>query len=78
MIRKSTDEIRKLVCDAELDFEAVENEALNAYLSKIFHSCPLSEDICTGKQCMDCRIFKDSIKRTIVESARITRVERSR
>jgi hypothetical protein len=62
MIRKTTDEIRKLLCNAELDFEAVENEALNAYLPKIFHRCPISEDICTRKQCMECRVFKDSAK----------------
>jgi hypothetical protein len=62
MIRKTTDEIRKLLGYAELDFDAVENEALNAYLPKIFQWCPISEDICTRKQCMGCRVFKDSIK----------------
>ena len=62
MVRKTTDEIRKLLFNAALDFEAVENAALNDYLPKIFHSCPVSEDICDEKQCIECRVFKDSIK----------------
>jgi hypothetical protein len=62
MIKKSTAEIRALLSDAALDFEAVQNEALNAYLRKIFQSCPFSEDICTKKQCMECAVFKDSLK----------------
>jgi hypothetical protein len=48
---------------AKLDFESVENEALNAYLPRIFHSFPFSEDICTTKQCMDCPVFKNSARR---------------
>jgi hypothetical protein len=54
MTQKTTDEIRTLLSNAKLDFESVENEALNDYLPKIFHTCPFTEDICTIKQCMDC------------------------
>jgi len=61
--QKSTDEIRTLLNNAKLDFASVENEALNAYLPRIFHSCPFSEDICTTKQCMECAVFKDSPKK---------------
>ncbi len=62
MIKKTTDEIRVLLSNALLDFEAVQNEALNAYLPKIFHSCPFSEDVCTKKQCIECAVFKNSQK----------------
>jgi hypothetical protein len=61
--QKTTDEIRKLLNDADFDFESVENEALNAYLPKIFQSCPFSEDICLTKQCIECEVFKNSAKR---------------
>ena len=57
MIRKTTDEIRDILNNAKLDFESVENKALNNYLSKIFHSCPFTEEICTGKQCVECAVF---------------------
>ena len=60
--QKTTNEIRRLLSSAKLDFESVENQALNAYLPKIFHSCPLTEDICQAKQCTDCVVFKTSIK----------------
>ena len=63
MTQKTTDEIRKLLCDAELDFESVENKALNDYLPKIFQICPFSEDICTAKQCMECAVLKNSAKK---------------
>ncbi len=62
MIKKTTDEIRVLLSNALLDFEAVQSEALNAYLPKIFHSCPFSEDVCTKKQCIECAVFKNSQK----------------
>ena len=62
MIQKTTDEIRTLLRNAELDFESVMNKALNAYLPRIFHSCPFSEDICTKKQCIECSIFKSAKK----------------
>jgi hypothetical protein len=60
--QKTTDEIRALLSNTKLDFESVENEALNAYLPKIFQICPFSEDVCTKKQCMDCAVFKNSQK----------------
>ena len=55
--QKTTDEIRKLLDNAKLDFKSVENKALNDYLPKIFHSCPFSEEICTTRQCVDCVVF---------------------
>lgn len=67
MVRKTTDEIRGLLTNAKLDFNEIENEALNAYLPKIFHICPFSEDICTTKQCMTCEIFLNSAKKTKLE-----------
>jgi hypothetical protein len=67
MARKTTDEIRGLLTNAKLDFNEIENEALNAYLPKIFHICPFSEDICTAKQCMNCEVFKNSAKKTKLE-----------
>jgi len=57
MTQKTTDEIRTLLNNAKLDFESIENKALNHYLTKIFHSCPFTEDVCTKKQCMDCIVF---------------------
>jgi hypothetical protein len=60
MTSKTTDEIRKLLSNAKLDFDSVENEALNAYLPRIFQSCPFSKDICTMKHCADCAVFKGS------------------
>ena len=60
---KTTEEIKKLLGNAQLDFELIEKEALNAYLPRIFQSCPFSEDICTTKQCMNCAVFKDSVKK---------------
>ena len=78
MIRKTTDEIRELLTDAKLDFGEIENEALNAYLPKIFHSCPFSEDVCTTKQCTKCAVFKNSAKNTklLVESTNVSARER--
>lgn len=63
MIKKTTDEIRVLLDKAEIDFESVENKALNAYLSKIFKSCPFTEDVCTKNQCMECQIFLRKTKK---------------
>jgi len=57
MTQKTTDEIRKLLNDAKLDFDSVDNKALNDYLPKIFRSCPFTEDICTTKQCLECAVF---------------------
>jgi hypothetical protein len=57
MTQKTTDEIRTLLSNAKLDFELVENKALNDYLAKIFHSCPFTEELCTTKQCVECAVF---------------------
>jgi hypothetical protein len=56
-IQKTTDEIRELLSKAELDYESVENRALNDYLLKIFHNCPFTGEICITKQCVDCLVF---------------------
>ena len=61
MTQKTTDEIRILLSNAKLDFESVENNALNDYLPKIFHSCPFTEEPCTTKQCVECTVFKNHI-----------------
>jgi hypothetical protein len=73
MTCKSTDEIKTLLRQANLDFDLIENRALNAYLPKIFHSCPFTEDICTAKQCLECPVFNKLRKKRIREkqSARI-------
>jgi len=62
MIQKTTNEIRALLSGAKLDFEAVENQALNDYLPKIFQSCPFNKEICTTKQCIECDVYKKSKK----------------
>jgi hypothetical protein len=49
MNQKTTDEIRTLLSNAKIDFESVENKALNDYLPKIFHNCPFTEELCTTK-----------------------------
>ena len=59
MTQKTTDEIRTLLSDAKLDFESVENKALNDYLPKIFNNCPFTEDICMTKQCVECAVFNN-------------------
>ena len=60
MMQKTTDEIRALLRDAKLDFQAVENKALNNYLPKIFHICPFTEDICTKERCIKCTVFLEN------------------
>jgi hypothetical protein len=50
----STNEIQKLLKNANMDFDLVVNKALNNYLSKIFLSCPFTDEICIKKQCMGC------------------------
>jgi hypothetical protein len=62
MTQKTTDEIRKILSNADLDFESVENKALNNYLPKIFNSCPFTGEICTTKQCIECAIFTNTNK----------------
>jgi hypothetical protein len=56
--QKTTDEIRELLNTANLDFDSVQNQALNNYLPRIFHSCPFTEEVCIRKQCMECPVFK--------------------
>jgi hypothetical protein len=63
MNQKTTSEIRTLLRNAKLDYASVENKALNNYLSKIFHSCPFTEDVCTINQCMECAVFKVHAKK---------------
>ena len=57
--QKTTKEIRALLIKANIDFETAENNALNEYLPKILHSCPLTQDVCATKQCIDCEVFKN-------------------
>ncbi len=63
MVRKTTNEIRALLASVSLDFEQVQNDALNAYLPKVFLRCPFSGDVCTTKQCIECATFKDAAKK---------------
>lgn len=65
MNQKTTEEIRKLIINAKLDFELVENKALNNYLPKIFHSCPFTEELCVTKQCIDCEISKKVYRKNL-------------
>ncbi len=61
MTQKTTDEIRMILNNAKLDFESIENRALNDYLPKIFPSCPFTDEPCTTKQCIDCAVFKSYV-----------------
>ena len=63
LTQRTTNEIRELLRNANFDFASVENDALNAYLPRIFHICPFSEDICTEKQCINCSVFIKSAKK---------------
>jgi hypothetical protein len=59
---RSTLEIQILLTNANMDFNTVVNKALNAYLPKIFLSCPFTEDLCLNKnQCMGCSSSKTNI-----------------
>jgi len=52
---KSTPEIRSLLKATNMDFDSVQNKALNEYLSKIFLTCPFTDELCIDKkQCMGC------------------------
>jgi hypothetical protein len=57
-VHKSTSEIRTLLSNANIDFDSVVNWALNAYLPKIFLSCPFTEEICMKNQCLECNSSK--------------------
>jgi len=59
--QKTTSEIRALI-NADIDFDAVENKALNDYLPKIFQSCPFTEEVCATNQCVECEVFNKSLK----------------
>ena len=65
MNQKTTEEIRKLLINAKLDFELVENKALNNYLPKVFHSCPFTEDLCVTKQCIECETSKNVYRKNL-------------
>jgi hypothetical protein len=67
MTQKTTDEIRTLLNNAKLDFESVENKALNDYLPKIFNSCPFTDEICTTKQCIECQVFTNANKQNLAK-----------
>ena len=71
--QKTTSEIRMLLSHARLDFEAVENEALNYYLPKIFHSCPFTEDVCNEKQCVECEVLKNCADKNDLKNRAVTR-----
>ena len=60
--QKTTSEIRVLLTNAKLDFDSVVNKALNDYLSRIFHCCPFTEDLCTANQCIECAVSKEPRK----------------
>jgi hypothetical protein len=66
--QKTTNEIRALIINASIDFEEVENKALNDYLPRIFHSCPLTEDVCTTNQCVECEVFKKTTRKPELRS----------
>ena len=55
--QKTTNEIRLLLKNAKFDFDSIVNKALNDYLSRIFHSCPFTEEVCTSQQCAECAVF---------------------
>ena len=65
MMQKTTDEIRALLRNAKLDFEEIENKALNNYLPKIFQSCPFTENICTKERCTKCAVFLDNARNKV-------------
>ena len=59
-----TAKIKELLSKANLNFDSVENKALNDYLSKIFHSCPFGKCLCIeNNQCDECDAFKNRTKR---------------
>jgi hypothetical protein len=62
MLKLTTNEIREFLCKACMDFEIIQNKALNEYLAKVFHTCPFKHELCTKKEpCNDCDIFKNQI-----------------
>jgi hypothetical protein len=60
--QRSTKEIQQLLVGANLDFDVVVNEALNAYLPKVFFCCPFTDDLCLNKkQCVGCESSKTKL-----------------
>ena len=58
-IALNTGEIRKILKNANLDYDSIVNEALNAYLPKIFLCCPFTDELCLHKkQCIGCEKSK--------------------
>ena len=51
---KTTSEIKKLLTDANIEYDWAVNTALNAYLPKLLPTCPFTEQICNNKQCNGC------------------------
>ena len=55
----TTAEIKVVLKNANLDFELVLNKALNDYLSKLFLSCPFTDELCLNKkQCIGCDSYE--------------------
>jgi hypothetical protein len=67
--QKSTNEIRKILYNANMDFNSVVNKALNDYLPKILLTCPFTDELCIKhKHCVEC----DSSKLTqISENSKV-------
>lgn len=52
---KTTSEIRSIIKNANMDFDAIVNSALNEYLPKLFLSCPFTDELCIQqRQCIGC------------------------
>ena len=58
--QKTTQEIKAILKDANIDFKSAVNRALNAYLPKLILSCPFTEEPCNKKQCVGCESAKSS------------------
>ena len=56
--QKSTDDIKQILRNANMDYDAVVNKALNAYLPSLFLCCPFTDELCLHKkQCMGCETY---------------------
>jgi hypothetical protein len=62
MAQKTTNQIRILLNSQQLNFEEIQNKALNDYLPKLFQMCPFTEDLCKANQCVECEVFKNQRK----------------
>lgn len=55
----STNEIRGVLKEANMDFDSVVNKALNNYLPQLFLSCPFTDELCLHKkQCIGCDSYE--------------------